>query len=338
MRIHLLLLCIIQISSILCNIIYPGSVCLIGDVQADYDSQRDPRTLMGTYRRITASGVEFDEEIVDTSAPIYEHSYFGNDTGEVAQDQYLFKAKGIGATNGWALSETLPDSVSTVTVLLTCFQDSLFDCIYNKWFWGYNKYQYPIPAFKVLGGDCKEKLCLQNLTIQLKPDAEINPLNPQPGDYSKLDGEFYRQLDVTTGNYEWINKRDPSFRWYYRVNQDPQDPNGNTYNWVYSENNNDKVACAPGYVESPLFCNVYVYAGADYTTGQSYNPTLLGDHMGIPEYAAGINDYVTTWKLGVCGDTFAPTIEPTEITNAPSMAPIKNNCDYNGQTLNIGAS
>eukprot|EP01084_Bolivina_argentea_P264213 447470_1 len=135
MRIHLLLLCVIDISSILCNVIYPSSVCVIGDVQADYDSQRDPRPLMGTYRRITASGEEFDEEIVDISAPIYEHSYFGNDTGEVAQNQYLFKVKDIGETNGWALSETLPVSTSTVSVFLTCFQDSLFDCIYNKWFW-----------------------------------------------------------------------------------------------------------------------------------------------------------------------------------------------------------
>eukprot|EP01084_Bolivina_argentea_P218459 370726_1 len=151
----ILLLEILCISNSISNVIYPPTVCVIGDVQADYDQQRDPRTLMGTYTSFDPTGIQIDEQVVDISTPIYKHSFFG-ETGDVAQDQYLFKAKGIGATNGWALSETLPDSVSTVTVLLTCFQDSLFDCIYNKWFWGYNQYAYPIPTLKVLGGDCRE--------------------------------------------------------------------------------------------------------------------------------------------------------------------------------------
>ena len=46
-------------------VVYPPTVCVFGDVQVDYNKQRDPRTLMGTYT--------FVESIVDISAPMYEH-------------------------------------------------------------------------------------------------------------------------------------------------------------------------------------------------------------------------------------------------------------------------
>ena len=144
---------------ILClsDVIYPPEVCIIGDTQADYDSQRDPRTLMGTYTEIDYTGLTFDEKIVDTSAPIYEHVYSANNTADQGNQQYLFKVKEIGSDGnqfGWSLSETLPLDGETMTIFLTCFQDSLFDCKYTKWFWGYNKYEYAIPTLKVLGGEC----------------------------------------------------------------------------------------------------------------------------------------------------------------------------------------
>ena len=139
------------------EVIYPNKVCVIGDVQADYNPQRDPRTLMGTYVEIDDTGLTFDETIVDTSAPIYEHIYQGNITSDQANNQYLFKVQNIGAdgaSSGWSLSETLPVVGETVTVFLTCFEDSLFKCVYNQWFWGYNKCKYAIPTLKVLAGQC----------------------------------------------------------------------------------------------------------------------------------------------------------------------------------------
>ena len=141
------------------SIIYPKRVCVIGDVQADYSSARDPRTLMGTYTQLDDINSTFDESIVDTSSPIYEHVYQGVVTGEQQKKtQYLFKVRDIGtdgSSTGWSLSETLPISGQVVTVFLTCFEDSLFDCIYNQWFWGYDKREYAIPTLKVLGGQCQ---------------------------------------------------------------------------------------------------------------------------------------------------------------------------------------
>ena len=47
-----------------------------------------------------------------------------------------------------------------------------------------------------------------------------------------------------------------------------------TYNWVYIQGG-DKIACAPGYVDMPLFCTTFVYAGI--------NPTLPREKLGIPQ-------------------------------------------------------
>ena len=118
------------------EVIYPNEVCVNGDVQADYETARDPRTLMGTYTKLNMSGLTFDESIVDISAPIYQHEY-----------------EGVG-TSGWSLSETLPLTCQAVVVFLTCFEDNLFDCQYYKWWWGYNKYEYSIPFLKVMGNEC----------------------------------------------------------------------------------------------------------------------------------------------------------------------------------------
>ena len=149
-------------------------------------------------------------------------------------------------------------------------------------------------------------MCLQNLTIQ-----------HQVGTFVKLDGEFNRSYDNDTGRHQWTNLRDDTQRWYYRVNTGEN--NVETYNWVLEQGNADRVACAPGYVEMPLYCTTFVYAGRDNNT--SLNPDLSKDHLGLvtPEDAT---DTDTTWKLGGCAETSSPTMEPTrEPTTIPTVEP-----------------
>lgn len=157
-------------------------------------------------------------------------------------------------------------------------------------------------------------MCLQNLTLQLYSTGEDS-------DYRKLDGEFERSFDNDTGRYQWTNMRDTDFRWYYRVNEVESDDGevSYTYNWVYSENKADRVACAPGYVEAPLYCTTFVYAGS-YENGSSMNPLLSKDHLGLVD-SGGVD---TTWKLGGCAATGSPTVEPTrEPTDIPTMVPTR---------------
>eukprot|EP01084_Bolivina_argentea_P288943 496040_1 len=302
---------------------YPNAVCVIGDVQAQYDSSRDPRTLMGTYHAINRS-IAFDEQIVDTSAPIYEHFYFGNNTGDVGQQQYLFKIK---KPVGWALSETLPEPEVTITVFLTCFSSSLFDCGYDRWWWGYNKFDYRMDEMEVKGGECKGAMCLRNLTIQMKSNEVIaaDPPNGPDESFSKLDGEYHRTWDNQTDRYEWYSSQTSNLRWYYRENIGAG--GAKSFNWVLASNGADRIACAPGYVEMPLFCTTFVYAGGEYadpeeTTYISFNPDLPGDRLGIPSWAAEEGDVITTFRAGVCGDTDAPTAEPTmEPSSFPTIEP-----------------
>merc|ERR1719491_726546 len=98
-----------------CDVVYPASVCVIGDVQVDYNKARDPRTLMGTYTRVDLTTINstLDTTIVDLTAPIYEHINFGSGPNNTLpsgtqQAQYLYKVPAIGENGGWALSETLP--------------------------------------------------------------------------------------------------------------------------------------------------------------------------------------------------------------------------------------
>jgi hypothetical protein len=283
-------------------------VCVLGDVQEQYNSTRDPRVLMGNYLEFNSSNVTYDEDVVDTSVPIYEHINFAEETGTDKQI-YLFKVNDVGDSGGWVLSATLPLSGVDISVYMTCFQESLFDCLYSKWFWGYNKYEYAIPTLKVNGGECASGLCLQNLTIQLSNDPT----------YEALDGEFNRSYDNDTGRYQWRNLRDDSYYWYYRVYE-------STYNWVLSDGNQDRVACSPGYVEMPLYCTTFVYAGS--VNGTSLNPDLSGDHLGLVDDDEGTMD--TTWKLGGCAVTTSPTMEPTTEPStsnptSPTMEPTATN-------------
>ena len=135
------------------DVVYPPSVCVLGDVQEEYDSSRDPRVLMGNYLELSSSNGTYDQDLVDTSVPVYEHINFAEETGTDKQI-YLFKVKNVGDDGGWVLSATLPLEGVDISVYLTCFQESLFDCLYTKWFWGYDKYEYAIPTLKVNGGEC----------------------------------------------------------------------------------------------------------------------------------------------------------------------------------------
>ena len=127
----------------------PPKVCVIGNVTQPYNSQRDPRSLMGTYTLYTENTTNLNETIIDLSEPIYEHLHYGDQSSSPIQ--YLFKLKQI---DGWTISETLPIVDEEESVYLTCFQDNLFDCTAYEWYWGYNLYDYPITSLKVLGGEC----------------------------------------------------------------------------------------------------------------------------------------------------------------------------------------
>jgi len=298
----------------------------MGDVQADYDSSRDPRVLMGNYQEYI-SNATYDEDVVDTTVPIYEHINFANETG-TGEDVYLFKVKEVGDDGGWVLSPTLPlESTDLISVYLTCFQSSLFDCVYNKWYWGYDKYEYPIHTLKVNGGQCALELCLQNLTLQLSTD-----------NYTYLHGEFNRSLDINgTGRYTWTNQRDTDYFWFYRALEYTNDETGEvtwTYNWVYSYKGADRVACAPGYVEAPLYCTTFVYAGS--TENGSLNNALSTNHLGVVNTD---DDTDTIWKLGGCDPTSSPTMEPTtEPSIHPTVEPINGSnvsCSYNGDSYGL---
>ena len=60
----------------------------------------------------------------------------------------------------------------------------------------------------------------------------------------------------------WINQDDSTYRWYWRLTRNS--------NWVYGKSGSDKIACAPGYVESPLFCTTFVYASDVYPCCGNY--------------------------------------------------------------------
>ena len=116
-------------------------------------------------------------------------------------------------------------------------------------------------------------MCIQNLTII----------------ESDLDGTMGIVNLTEYDRWSWGNIDDPVYWWYFRAA-------GSTLNWVYSFlGASDRIACAPGYVEMPLFCTVFVYAGDK-------------------------DDYSYTFKIGTCEDTEAPTTEPTTepTTNEPT--------------------
>ena len=144
-------------------------------------------------------------------------------------------------------------------------------------------------------------MCLRNLSIQL------------PGSYTKLDGDFKLTNETNDGKPVWINEKDSDKVWFYRINPFYDNVTGETdytYNWVYGDSH-DLVACAPGYVDMPLFCTTYVYAGL--------NPSLSRYKMARPPEDGGI----TRWTIGSCDETLdlLPTFEPTLPTFEPNLSP-----------------
>eukprot|EP01083_Nonionella_stella_P004972 14519_1 len=285
---------------------YPNKICAFGDVQEDYSS-RDPRLMMGTYTLLnTTAVVNLDVSTVNITFPIYHHTYPVNTTSDT---QYLFKANGIG----WALSDSLPTTSATANVHMTCFQDNLFDCHDLKWYWGFNEYEFPVTTFRITSSACSPYFCIKGTVIHMASST------------ISFDGEYNRSVDATAGNYKWSNI-DAGLEWIYR-------DIGSSQNWVLRDSStNDRVACAPGYVDSPLFCNVFVYVES------TLNPLLSSNRFGHSAVDGG-ND---TFKMGVCGDTNAPTAEPTAgpITASPTkptfgpITPVT--CTYDAQSLDIG--
>ena len=151
-------------------------------------------------------------------------------------------------------------------------------------------------------------MCLRNLTTQLKAN---------PAEFTRLDGEFYLSNETEAGRSKWIHTKDSNKEWFYR--RDWNNDTGTVKyfdSWIYSDNG-DRVACGPGYVDSPLFCTLFIYAGW-YPNGTALNTQYqLGVNIGLPPHRGGI----TTWKMGGCDDNILPTFEPTLPTLEPSPSP-----------------
>ena len=94
---------------------------------------------------------------------------------------------------------------------------------------------------------CTGKICM-DLTLQLKAN---------PAEFTDLSGQYYLSNETIEGRPTWVNENDENQMWFYRINQ--EDIGGGqiqyTYNWVLSDNG-DRVACAPGYVDSPLYLSL----------------------------------------------------------------------------------
>ena len=99
---------------------------------------------MGRYDVINSADLTLIST-VNLSVPIYEHiSYGGN------EKRYLFHMKTIG----WTVSNAIPSDY-TFGIYLTCFQTDLFNCIYDEWYWDYNKRDNPINTMKILRNPCE---------------------------------------------------------------------------------------------------------------------------------------------------------------------------------------
>ena len=100
-------------------------------------------------------------------------------------------------------------------------------------------------------------------------------LEANPAEFTDLSGQYYVSNETIEGRPTWVNENDENQMWFYRINE--EDIGGGqiqyTYNWVLSDTG-DRVACAPGYVDSPLYCTTFVYAGFA-SNGTSLNPQFV---------------------------------------------------------------
>lgn len=119
--------------------------------------------------------------------------------------------------------------------------------------------------------------------------------------YSPNDPNVECSLDdavCSSNRTYWVNEdvTDPTYRWYYRSKRNANSKNAN---WVYGKAGGDRIACAPGYVESPLFCTTFVYASDNGGNFTNYSFTS-----------------------GPCAPTLSPTALPTiPPSNEPTVFP-----------------
>merc|ERR1712087_469244 len=123
-------------------------------------------------------------------------------------------------------------------------------------------------SLNVADGECSPTLCLGNLTLLL----ETNQIGVDRA--LVLDGEYNRSWDADSGRYLWVNQRNPDLQWLYQ--EFTNDDGAWIQNWVLREDDADRVACAPGSTEMPLFCTTYVYAGG------ALNAHLSSRYLGVP--------------------------------------------------------
>ena len=121
-------------------------ICLIGDnLYGDFGINQDSRPLMGTYTPISISNTASILS-VDFSSKIYQREYYGEDASD-----YIFKISNIG----WVVSiDASPNTASEDDIALTCFEDELTDCGTYSWYAGYNSYNEPKCANKIISGAC----------------------------------------------------------------------------------------------------------------------------------------------------------------------------------------
>eukprot|EP01083_Nonionella_stella_P198464 728622_1 len=262
----------------------PSQVCLLGDNLygnlKPFSAGRDPTLLMGTFTQITIEGTDESTLSVDFESPIYRHKYYHD-----SKSNYLFKIDNIG----WVLSETAsPLTADIDDIQLTCFEDNIIDCLKYRWFWGYNDNKYPILSLSITIGACHIDMCLENfeMTITQSNNAPANKgiLNGHLTPISRTEPCTLDSAVCNSNRTYWINNDETNYRWYYRVTKNA--------NWVYGKVGSDRIACAPGYVEAPLFCTTFVYASNNYTN--------------------------YTFKGGLCNPTASPTVQPSI---APSIQP-----------------
>ena len=112
-----------------------------------------------------------------------------------------------------------------------------------------------------------------------------------PTDPCPINGtEFIDSEDICDSNHTiFYNLNDTDYFWYYRDTIN--------HNWVYRNAGKDRIACAPGYVESPLFCTTFVYISDDEGAETEYK-----------------------FKYGSCDSNVIETC-PTP-TNIPTINPI----------------
>ena len=301
-----------------------NDICLIGDNlyggsnnSYSWSDYYDTRPLMGTYTMTSTFTDQVTSTLdVDFNSTVYQHKKYREDTSN-----YIFKIENIG----WVVSKASPIKANINSINMTCFEEDILNCSTYSWYAGYNSYNIPQCTIKIGSGSCDSldslisiyysdicqylkkhniaaNICMDNFEMTIIADKHNND-NVNINKY-QLNGLLKAvspnepcQSDTVvcdSNRTYWINQRDTSYRWYYRRTS-------KNSNWVYGRSGSDRIACEPGYVESPLFCTTFAYASQDYT------------------------NYI--FKAGLCNSTAdiiteCPTGNPsTEPTQTPYQSP-----------------